>query len=256
MIKLLLSRANNKELSGVATTVVDVVEKSAYKDDKLTNLNMTLKKEGDDLSTAQNRKRKNDLTEVVDELETGRKNAFKAFSFTTKGLTFRNDETLKSNAKLVYEVIKRHGLRLYSLPGMERTAQLKSLRAELSKPEYVAAMSVTGLTAAFEEMNLQDQKFQEGSANRTDNERKKAEEIPVILSEAGKKTKTYLDTLIGYLNSSIVADNSVELKQLCDNLAIIIDKANANVHARITRVKNGNAENEQDKLDEELENGS
>jgi hypothetical protein len=39
-VKLLLSRANNKELCGAVTVVVDVVEKLVNKDDNLTHLNI------------------------------------------------------------------------------------------------------------------------------------------------------------------------------------------------------------------------
>ena len=253
MNKLLLSRANTRELNDVVTIVVDAVDKSAYKDDKLTKLNVKLKKEGDDLTVAQNRKRKNDLTDVVEGLKKEREHGFKAFSFTTKGLTFRKDETLSTNSNLIYEVIKRHGLSLYNLPNMEQNAQMKSLRTELNKPEYKAAMDITGLTVVFDEMNLLDQKYQEGVANRTDSEQKMAEEVTENVAEASKKTKATLDALVGYLNSCVAVDESVELKKIYEKIEMTIDKANINIHSRINRGKNGSNGTEADELDDELE---
>ena len=252
MNKLLLSRANSKELSGTITTVVDVVGKSAYEDKKLANLNTKLKKEGDDLTAAQNRKRKNDLTQVVDDLEKGRDKGFKALSFTTKGLTFRMDERLSGYAKLIYEVIKRHGLSLYKLPDIEQTAQMKSLSAELRKPENKAAMDATGLTIVFEEMNKLNKRYLDGLASLNDSKRKKAQEATKNVTEAGKKAKATLDAMIGYLNGCIEVDESIELKDLCENIGVIIDKANTNIHTRINRSKNDD-DDETDELDFELE---
>ncbi len=254
MVKLLSSRANTNEVSGATSTVVDVVEKSAYKDETLTGLNVKLKKEGEDLTTAQNRKRKNDLTDQVDALEDGRDYGFKALSFTTKGLTFRFDETLATNAKLIYEVIKRPGLSLYNLPNLEQTAQMKSLNEELNRSKYKEALEITKLQVVFDEMNMLNGKYLAGVTNITESVSKIIDEDTKKVAEARKNVKDTLGAMIGYLNGIIVINESVELKQLCDSFSVIIDKANSVINARVKRSKNGKEDDETDELDDELEN--
>ncbi len=65
MIKQLSSRAHTDEVIGSVTMAIDVVDKSAYKNDGLSSLNAKLAEGNDDLTTAQNRNRGNDETQKV-----------------------------------------------------------------------------------------------------------------------------------------------------------------------------------------------
>ena len=140
MINHLLSKANSNEVIGTVTVVKDVVEKSDYQNDDLTSFNVKLREEVEKLTTAKNRKQKSDETDVVDSLEEGRDDAYKALTFTLRGMKLRPDETLANNALTIFEIVKRHGLTLYSLPDNEQTAKTNSLIDELSKPKNMAAM--------------------------------------------------------------------------------------------------------------------
>ena len=81
MINPLLSRAKTDEVTGTGTIIVDTVKKSAYSDQKLTDINTLLESNVEKLAVAQDRKRKNDETDIVWDNEDGRDNGFKAFNF-------------------------------------------------------------------------------------------------------------------------------------------------------------------------------
>jgi len=233
MITQLLSKSNSDEIIGIGTTLVDVVEKSAYKDSRLEGLKEKLSVGIKDLTTAQNRKRKNDETEEVWNSEKLRDKGFQSFKFAAKGVTLRSDKVLSDFGKTIYEVIKRHGLDLHNLPHAEQTAKMQSLFGELETPICKTAIDGSSLTDVYAEMKASNQVFLDGLAKRTisDAIRKEAEGAVI----ARKNAKHLMDQFINYLNSIGVIDNSTELKDLSNRIVAVIDKANANIHARITR---------------------
>ena len=237
MINPLLVRAKTDELIGTGTLVVEIVKNSAYSDSKLSDLNSILEKYVAKLTVAQNRKRKNDETDIVWDYEGGRDDDYKAFKFETLSLKFRRDETIAEKGRKIYEIIERHGTTLYDLPHREQTAKMKSLFEELRQTDNVAIMGGTELPVLFDAMVNGNQLFLDSLQSRSKIEEKKDDEETV--GETKKPTRTALEQLVNYLNAIIGIDQSAELKSLCSEIKEHIDKANTVIRARKTRGDNG-----------------
>ncbi len=241
MINPLLSRAKTDEVVGTSTIVVDVIKKSAYTDQKLSDLNGDLEKNVNKLSLAQNRKRKSDETITVWDNEEARDNDFKAFKFECLSLKYRPDEKLAKKGLKIYEIIERHGTTLYSLPHKEQTAKMKSLFEELNLPSNEETMKGTELPELFNSMIASNQKFLDSLQSRSKSDSEKVEIDNVI--ETKKPTKLALDQLVNYLNAIIGIDQSAELKNLCSEIKQHIDKTNTVIRSRNSR-GNNDAESE------------
>jgi 23S rRNA maturation mini-RNase III len=236
MINPLLSRAKTDELNSTSTIVTDVVKKSSYKDEKLTEFNSKLANNTAELTIAQNRKKKNDETDIVEHNEDARDDSFQAFKFECISLKYRDDEALKEKARYIYEIIERHGTTLYSLPDNQQTAKMKSLFEELKLAKSVEVMEGTELPALFEVMQNKNQTYLDSVASRSKNEAER-EDVKLV-TEWKKKTKVALENLIGYLNVISSIDQSEALVNLCTEVKSHIDKANSVIRSRNNRKDN------------------
>ena len=190
------------------------------------------------LAVAQDRKRKNDETDIVWDNEDGRDNGFKAFKFLCLSLKYRSDETLAQKGRTIYEIIERHGTTLYSLPHKDQTAKMKSLFEELNRPENISTMEGTELPELVNAMVTSNRTFLDSLESRSKNESEKEETDKV--TETKKPTKTALDRLVGYLNSIIDVEQSAEFKSLCLEIKDHIDKTNTIIRSRNNRNNNEN----------------
>jgi len=238
MINPLLSRAKTDEVTGTGTIIADTVKKSAYTDQKLTDINTLLESNVAKLAVAQDRKRKNDETDIVWDNEEARDNDFKAFKFLCLSLKYRPDETIAEKGRKIYEIIERHGTTLYSLPHKEQTAKMKSLFEELNQAGNISVMEGTELPELFNAMVTSNRTFLDSLQSRSKNESEKEETYNV--TETKKPTKIALDRLVSYLNSIIDVDQSVELKSLCSEIKDHIDKTNTVIRSRTNRRNNDN----------------
>ncbi|MDF1547005.1 MAG: DUF6261 family protein [Bacteroidales bacterium] len=245
MINQIKSRANTNELSGASSMIADHAKNSAYPDEKLSKFGGKLESGNTELIKAQKRKRKNDETDAVRDLENKRDDSFKAFSYGTKSATLRADKTIAVDASLIYEVIKRHGVTLYNLADMEQTAVTNSLISELDKPAYQTALKNAGLDASYAEMKERHQTYVLADENKTKSAAEK--EVNELVAVAYKKTKTALSHLINYINAINYIEESAELKTLSNSIATVTDKTNAKIRARLNRGKsNGESEEEEE----------
>ena len=236
MINHLLSKANSDEVIGTVTVAKDVVEKSDYQKEDLTSFKKKLEEEVVKLTAAKNRKQKSDETAVVDSLEESRDNAYKAFTFTLRAMKLRPDETLANSALTIFEIVKRHGLTLYSLANNEQTSKTNSLIDELSKPKNMAAMVGSIILGVYTEMKEAHLTYLNGVANKekVDSENEDTERVV----KTKKATRLVFDQMINHLNSLSIIDESAELATLCKSISSIIDKANTNIHRRMNGGKN------------------
>jgi hypothetical protein len=239
----LLSNANSDEVIGVSTSVIDLIEKSNYKNENLVSLKELLKENNKELTTTQNRKRKSDDSDEVKRLKTLRKNALSALTFVIKGLVYSPDKTVSGNALIIKEIISRHTKDIKSGTYNEQTAKIQSLIDELEQPKNKAILESLSLAAQHDELKLSNTTFIDGVSKRTisDASHEEIEESSI----ARKKTKKMLDHLINHLNSLSLIDKAIELKELNNSLSGIIDKANSNIRSRNTR-NNGNGEKPDD----------
>ncbi|NJO91474.1 MAG: hypothetical protein HC831_22815 [Chloroflexia bacterium] len=196
MINPLLSRTKTDEVIGTGTIAIEIIKKSAYTDQKLTDLNAELEKNINKLSLAQNRKRKNDETDIVWSNEEARDNDFKVFKYVSLSLKYRPDKTLADKGRKIYEIIERHGTTLYNLPHKEQTAKMKSLFEELSHPNNVSTMDGTELPELLNAMIASNQKFLDSlqSRSKSDSEKEEIENV----AETKKSTKVALEQLVNY----------------------------------------------------------
>jgi hypothetical protein len=239
----LLSTANSDEVIGVSTSVVDLIEKSAYKNQNLASLKELLKEDNKELTTVHNRKRKSDGTDDVSILKTLRKNALSGLSFAIKGFAYSPDKTVSGNAQLIKEIILRHTKGIKSGTYNEQTAKIQSLISELELPKNKAIIDSLSVVPQYDVLKLSNTTFLDGVSKRTisDASQEEIEESSI----ARKKTKKMLDHLVNHLNSLALVDKSTDLKELNNSLSGIIDKANSNIRSRNTRT-NGNGEKEGD----------
>ena len=101
MITLLLTKANSRELNGVATSINSIIVKSGTTDASLLKLNTSLKTVNDKLTLALDRKLGSDKTEHIWDLETLRDNSLKSFFSTVQGCTSRQ-------VKEIAEIMRRN----------------------------------------------------------------------------------------------------------------------------------------------------
>ncbi len=256
MIKHLSSRAHTDEVIGTSTMINEAVNKSAYKNEGLSNLNKKLTAKNNELTIAQNRKKKNDETKKVANAKRLRARAFSSFAYSARGVSLRALKDLSAGGQLIYEVVKRHWTGFKNLPQSEQTAKVLSFVEEIERPAYSAALQSGNLLDNLEELKKSNSFFIGTVANRTKIEvaNKELENV----AEARKNTKHIFDQMINYLNGLSEAEESAELAELCSTISRIIDKANSVVQSRLTRNgSNGDFEEENDEnLDEKTEEDS
>ena len=163
----LLSTANSDEVIGVSTSVIDLIEKSAYQNENLVSLKELLKEDNKELTTVHNRKRKSDDTDDVSRLKALRKNALSGLSFAIKGLAYNPDKTVSGNALLIKEIISRHTKGIKSGTYNEQTAKIQSLIGELDLPKNNAILGSLSLVSQYDVLKLSNTTFLNGVSKRT-----------------------------------------------------------------------------------------
>lgn len=235
MILQLLSRANSRELNGVATSFNSVITKAAPTDAPLLKLNTTLKTDNNNLTDTMTRKLGSDLTDHVWQLEGLRDNGLKSFFLTIEGCTFRLTKAIADAGSLILGVIKRHGRTMYNLAHAEQTSAMEAMFQELSSPAMVSALQTTSTTVIIEETKKAHQDFLDSLDERT--EKKATKEDKILMVNVRKPVKNDLEKIMNYLNSVTPSEDS-KLNTIYASLNEIITQANSNIRARITRAEN------------------
>ncbi len=236
MINPLLSKAKTEEVHGTGNVVDETTKNSGYKDEKFDGLKNDLSANLNNLSIAQNAKKKLEETATVSENDGSRDDAGKAFKYQCISLKYRTDETSREVGEKIYEIIERHGTTFYDLPYNEQTAATLSLTAELQTPKNLSLMGGTELPGLLDVVVSTNQTF---IVSQTDQAREKiGQEISIKVAEAKKATRNSLQNIVDYLNAISKIETSDEFVQLSSEIKNHIDKANAVIRGRKSREDN------------------
>lgn len=234
MIEKLLIKSRNAEVSDVANLIIETFKKSSLNSDAfLAKVFADLIPASDQLSLAIKRMKAESELEAKDET---RDNAARGVFFTVQAALYQSDETIRSAAQTVEDVLEKYGLQIIQENYTTESGLLISLLAELSKPKLQTAVTaIPGCTQLVAQLQAAQDDFE--ASNLALKEERGQEDQQQNATELKKTVVDVINKqLIIYLSSMQLVDVET-YGSVATTVNQIISENNATVRQRVKKTK-------------------
>ncbi|MCW3806908.1 DUF6261 family protein [Plebeiibacterium marinum] len=235
------------EFYAMVNGIKTAIKSSNLSEDKKNQLIAKIDNHLNEFEIAIKRQQSSPLTIEVNQAEQTRDFRFLGFRNLIDSQCYHWQEEIAASAKVIYNIIKRHGWSMHNEGDAKQTSLTKSLLAEINLEINLPHIETTACGEHINQVSIAQKAFEEISIKRDNLEGK---EKPLVMSSRKDLHKDFC-SVINALEYEAEFNPNESIKELIDGINQTITNITSTAKARKTRKENGSIELEPEVINNE-----